>query len=146
MNSNRNNDENKKISFKEIVFNIIVLFNILIWAYVLFAFLFGKKYAKFNLYFFIPFIYILHILPFHVLVRLKNNMYGQELAEEKENKINDLLIIPTYFIKLQEIMEKKTTFSPISPQGMLIFGLISSLIRIYPGPFKKCLKKAGLYR
>ena len=136
MNNISDNNKTNNSTLKEILFTVIALIHILIWVYVLFAFLFGKKYAIFNLYFVIPVIYLIHLLPFHVLIKLKHDMYGEELVKEKEKKICNLLIIPGYFMKLQEIMEKKTTFSPISAQGMLIFGLISSLIRVYPGPLK----------
>ena len=51
--------------------------------------------------------------------------------EEDQEKIDKKLIIPYYFLKLQKYLDKKCTFNPISPQGMLLFGMISSSYRLY---------------
>lgn len=40
------------------------------------------------------------------------------------------MIIPYYFLKVQTYLEKKCTASPISAQGILIFGAITSSYRL----------------
>ena len=107
----------------KLLFNLIALFHIFIWVFILFAFI-NKKLASLNLYYIIPIIYILHILPFHILIYCKEKMY--EDWEEKDKNIQKMLIIPYYFTQLQHYLDKNTTGSPISAQGMLIFGAISS--------------------
>ena len=59
---------------QEICFFLLVIFHIFIWVFILLAFL-NKKTAKINLYFIIPLVYILHILPIHILLYCKKTMY-----------------------------------------------------------------------
>ena len=59
-----------------IYFTILGLIHILIWTFVLFAFL-NKTLAKINIYFVIPSIYIIHLLPFHILESLKSKIYNK---------------------------------------------------------------------
>jgi len=108
----------------DILFNFICLIHVLIWVFVLLAFL-NKNFAAINLYYFIPFIYILHILPFHIIELTKKKM-DPETWEEKVSGFNNMLFIPSKFVSLNQYLEKHCYCSPISPQGMLIFGAISS--------------------
>ena len=109
-----------------IIFILICLIHILIWSVVLLGFL-DKKMATINIYILIPLIYLLHaLLPFHLLVIIKKKMYPYTY-ESKVKNVNDSLIIPHYYIKISEIFDNYCTFNPLSPQGMLIFGLISSI-------------------
>ena len=124
-------------TLRNIIFYSIATLHVLIWVFVLLAFL-NTYTAKINLYIVIPFIYCIHILPFHILVQSKINLFGKEHAMKKENEYNQLLIIPYYFSRLQEFLEKKCFLSPISGQGMLILGYITSLYKLHPP--KKILK------
>jgi len=108
-----------------LIFIIICLIHIIIWNIVLLAFL-NKNLAIINIYIIIPLIYILHILPFHILVSIKKNIYPN-VYNDNVDKIDKFLIIPYYFGKIMKYCDDYCTFSPISPQGMLIFGLISSI-------------------
>ena len=114
------------MNFLFIIFSTIHIF---VWVFVLFAFL-NKKSAYFNLNYFIPFIYILHIFPFHVLTKLKQQIYEPIELEEKGKTLDSLFIFPRVFKNIQTKLNTYCTFSPISPQGMLIFGLISSYYSI----------------
>ena len=115
--------------FKDILFFILCLLHILIWVFVLIAFI-DIRTAKFNLYILIPVIYILHILPFHLFTESKKLLYKNNWEERMEN-IENKLIIPKYFHIISDKLNKYCTFNPISPQGMLIFGLITSSYRLY---------------
>jgi hypothetical protein len=98
--------------------------------FVMLAFI-NKSTAFINVYYVIPIIYILHILPFHLIVSLKKNIYNDEnIMTENENKVLKSLIIPDLFIKARNFFEKFSFFNPFSPQGMLIFGLITSIYRL----------------
>lgn len=114
-----------------IYFIILAVIHILIWGFVLLAFL-NKNLAKINIYFVIPFIYLVHIFPFHFLEKLKDKIYNKKEKEKHSNKIFEFLIIPKCFVDLQKYLDDFCTFSPISPQGMLIFGLLSSIFVLYP--------------
>jgi hypothetical protein len=81
--------------------------------------------AKINLYYLIPFIYILHILPFHILNKSKEAMYKTDW-EQRVNDFNNFLVIPGKFKQVQDKLEKICFCSPFSPQGMLILGAITS--------------------
>jgi hypothetical protein len=109
---------------KKIIFNLLAIFHVLVWMFVVFAFT-NIKMAYYNLYYFIPFIYLVHILPFHILVKAKQTIYPKTY-NKKLDEIEKLLVIPYYFNKCQAYLDKKCTFSLISPQGMMIFGALSS--------------------
>ena len=121
------------INNMDFLFNIIALVHVLIWAFVLLAFL-NIKTAKINLYFVIPLIYLIHCAPFHILIQLKLRLSNNDdkVLEHKQNNFSRQLILPYLFVKIQEYLDKKCTFNPISPQGMLLFGMITCLYRVYP--------------
>ena len=112
------------------LFIILCIIHILIWAFVLLAFL-NPKTAYYNVYYVIPIIYIVHILPFHIIVSLKKKIYTDDNEEiEKESTVNKFLIIPYLFTNIQKFFKKYSFYSPLSPQGMLIFGLITSIYKL----------------
>ena len=111
-----------------IIFILISIIHVIIWAFVILAFI-NKKTAYINIIYIIPFIYLIHILPFHILTESKKNIYPKTF-EDEGMKINKIMIIPYYFIKVQTYLKKKCTESPISPQGILIFGAITSSYRL----------------
>jgi len=112
------------------LFQLIYIVHILFWLFILTAFL-DKKLAYYNIYYVIPITYILHILPFHILMKLKKEIDPKN-HKLRAKEIDEQLIIPKYFVDIQDKLEKECTFSPISPQGMLIFGLLSSIYVLYP--------------
>lgn len=118
------------MDLKNLLFNIICIIHVLIWITIMFGFL-NKKIAKFNVYLFIPVIYILHILPFHILVSLKKNMYKKDY-KKKLKEIEAKIIIAPLFQKMKTKLEKFCTFSPLTPQGLLIIGLLTSIYSLYP--------------
>jgi hypothetical protein len=108
-----------------IIFIFLALIHIFVWMFVLFAFL-NKKTAYFNINYFIPLIYILHILPFHIIVKLKHRIYEPDEVKNNESLIDKMLFFPKIYKYMQNKLYSYCTFNPLSPQGMLIFGLISS--------------------
>ena len=106
----------------------MVLVHILIWVFVLCAFL-KKETAKINIKYVIPFIYISHIFPFHFIGALKSKIYPNGY-ESRNNKIYKILIIPYLFGKLKEKLAEFSFCSPLSTQGMLIFGLLTSILKL----------------
>ena len=52
------------------IFIFLWIVHILIWMFVLLAFI-NKTTAYYNIYYVIPIIYIIHIFPFHILENLK---------------------------------------------------------------------------
>jgi hypothetical protein len=117
------------------IFEGLCIVHVLIWVFVLFAFL-NKKWAFYNIYFVIPFIYIIHLLPFHILVALKEKTDPTN-HENHEKSFYKTLVIPHLFRKAQKYLEECCLESPISTQGMLIFGLITSIFALYPPTFGK---------
>ena len=113
---------------KYLIFIFICLLHIFIWGFILFAFI-NKTTAKFNLTVIIPLIYVLHILPFHILTKMKCSLYPDS-ATNKVDIINIFLRIPKLFTSLQSTLDNICFKSPISPQGMLIFGALSSSYRL----------------
>lgn len=113
---------------KSVLFFIVSLIHVLIWGFVLIAFT-NPTLAKINVLYVIPFIYVIHtILPFHILESAKKNMYPTTHSQ-KFDEFKKQTVIPHYFDKLNAHLEW-CTFNPLSPQGMLVFGLITSIYSI----------------
>jgi len=124
-----------------IFYNLIGIIHNLFWVFVILAF-YNKKLAYFNLYYLIPATYILHILPFHIFEKLKDVIKDTDLPEQPENKglaqqkgsnqenSKDKDYKPNAFLQTYiDIQKSVNTYcyaSPFSPQGLLIFGAVSS--------------------
>jgi hypothetical protein len=108
---------------KNLLFNLLCYFHLIIWIFVIFSFV-KKEYAYFNLKYVIPLIYIFHTLPFHLLTKIK---YTVE-KEDTENKIKEFEnnnIIFYNYKKLKNIFNNSFA-NPLSPQGLIILGSITS--------------------
>ncbi len=101
-----------------IIYYILTLIHVLVWLFVIFAFT-NKRLARFNLMFIIPIIYLLQILPFHILNTLK--MYFNKNSEEDNVDIEKA--IGFYYLKN---VFYDSFQNPLSPQGMLILGALLS--------------------
>lgn len=128
---------------EDILFCIIVLIHVLIWMFVLLAFL-NKSTAYINLYYVIPIIYVLHILPFHILNQVKQNIYEEDW-KSKNDKILETMIFPKLFNDCRSYLENNCTFSPLTPQGIMIFGLISCIYTLYPISYNEDFQKVKSY-
>ncbi len=107
---------------KEIFFEYLCTVHILIWLFIIFAFL-NINCAKLNLFYIIPIIYVLHILPFHILVETKKKIYKTNYKEKEDEFIDNTIMAP--IIKIQKKLDK-CFCNPLSPQGMLILGALTS--------------------
>ena len=105
-------------------FLFMAALHVLIWIFVMFAFL-NPKTARLNLYYVVPLIYVLHVFPLHFINEAKRQMYPSDW-EDRTVTVYDAMVLPGQFLKAQNNLEKKCFASPISPQGMLIFGAITS--------------------
>jgi hypothetical protein len=115
------------------IFIFLWILHISIWVYVLLAFL-NKTTALYNVFFVVPFIYIIQILPFHILEKLKKNIYNNDkIRLENQEIIRKILIFPYLFEQLSLFFDK-SYFNPLSPQGMLVFGLLTSIHTLYGSP------------
>lgn len=94
--------------------------------FILFAFL-NKSAAYINLYYLVPFIYIIHIFPFHFLEYTKEQMYATSYKEKINdfNKASPFGILKVYK-DIQDNLDNYCFANPIGAQGMLIFGAITS--------------------
>lgn len=117
------------------IFEILCIVHVLIWIFVLTAFL-NKNCAYYNVYYVIPAIYIIHILPFHILITLKEKC-DPENFKKHEEEFYETLIIPKMFRTVTKQLEGFCFASPLSTQGMLIFGLLTSIFVLYPPIYLK---------
>ena len=114
----------------DFLFILLALIHIIIWIFVMLAFI-NSTTAHINVYYVIPIIYLLQILPFHLIVSLKKNIYNNDNErKENENKVFKSLVIPYLFMEARKFFEKFSYFNPLSPQGMMIFGLITSIYKL----------------
>jgi hypothetical protein len=122
-----------------IIFIILWVLHILIWMFVLLAFI-NKKMALINIYIIIPIIYLIHILPIHLLEESKKKIYlDDNVRNNNQDKVSQVLIVPYIFNKIRNLF-KNSFENPFSSQGMLIFGLLTSIYSVYGFPsdlFKK---------
>ena len=110
-----------------IIFIVLALIHVLIWAFILLAFI-DKGLARINLLYVIPIIYLLHIFPFHFINSAKESIYPDDW-KDKANNLEKYMIIPYLFKQIKQ-MFSFSFMNPFSPQGMLIFGAITSGYRL----------------
>tara|TARA_B110001450_G_scaffold144420_1_gene135060 strand:+ start:477 stop:794 length:318 start_codon:yes stop_codon:yes gene_type:complete len=96
--------------------------HISLWLFVVFAFV-DKELARINLTYIIPIIYVLHILPFHILHTLECicNKNCEEDTSKVQKKIG--------FFQTRDFF-RNSFQNPLSPQGMLVLGSILSYYKI----------------
>jgi len=112
-----------------LIFFCICIIHVFIWMFVVFAFV-NKTASYYNLFYIIPIIYILHMLPFHILGKIKENIYKNKYKLKNENdKSFKILLFPLIHNWLKNIF-KNSFLNPFSPQGMLILGAITSAWRL----------------
>jgi len=81
----------------------------------------------------IPLIFMLHtFLPFHIIDASKHLIYPED-TKQKVNCVEEYLIIPSFFYWIKDDVFGKSYCNPLSSQGMLIFGAITSAygIKLY---------------
>jgi hypothetical protein len=110
------------------IFVILCLLHCFFWLFVLLAF-YSKTTAHLNLYYVIPITYILHIFPFHFLNKVKSIVYPNDW-EKKNDEVVSSIEIFNKFVTFQKYLDKYCFQNPMSPQGMLIFGAITSAFRL----------------
>ena len=110
-----------------IIFIVLALIHVLIWAFVLLAFI-DKRLARINLLYVIPIIYLLHIFPFHFINSAKESIYPNDW-EDRANNLEKNMIIPYLFKQIVNFFNF-SFMNPFSAQGMLIFGAITSGYRL----------------
>tara|TARA_B000000475_G_scaffold226273_1_gene190496 strand:+ start:111 stop:476 length:366 start_codon:yes stop_codon:yes gene_type:complete len=105
------------------IFLFLALTHIFIWLFVIFAFL-NKKTAYYNLYYVIPIIFVIHMLPFHFINSSKKYLYPSKWREKSSDIEDGVLIGPIH--KFTKNIFSNSFASPMSAQGMLILGSILS--------------------
>jgi len=109
------------IVYKQAIYYSLALIHILIWIFVVFAFL-NKDLAIINLSYVIPFIYILQILPLHILNTAK--CYVNKNCDKDNKKIEKSI----GFSYLKDLF-KNSFGNPLSAQGLLILGAVLSFYK-----------------
>ncbi len=119
--------------FNHLCFNFLCYIHILIWIVVLGGFI-SKEIAYLNIKFLIPIIFISHILPFHTLTKIKTIIEPID-TRAKINKFEHDLFITRIFHYVKDTYFKDSFQNPLSPQGMLIIGSITSSLAIVYNKF-----------
>lgn len=92
------------------------------WTFVITAWIFPQT-ALFNVLVLIPLVYFIHMLPQHPLNVLEKEICP-DLYKDKQKKKGG-------FDQFAKKAERFCTYSPITYQGFLIFGFITSIISLY---------------
>ncbi len=111
----------------DVAFTSISIVHILVWAFVLLAWA-DPRTARINLALVIPLIYVVHALPFHVLESAKQRLHPGTWEQDKDD-IQRALVLPDLVIKASQSMDGSFA-NPLSAQGMLLFGAITSAWRL----------------
>jgi len=117
------------------IFKLYDFLTMLFWSFMLVAWIFPET-ALFNILILLPCVYIIHILPFHPFEIVKNDLCPEELKDSKKNGTTKGTV--TGF---QDKLNKFCTFSPISHQGLMLFGLITSILSLYSRGYIKLNKQ-----
>ena len=117
--------------WKTIVFEFTALFHLVIWGVVLFAsFCPDIRITEFTVYILIPFIYLVHILPFHIIEETKKSLIpDKKQRTDQVNWIESRYILPD-IVKRMGSYFKNSFANPLSPQGLLILGMILGVYRL----------------
>jgi uncharacterized protein YhhL (DUF1145 family) len=117
--------------WKVLAFEFAALVHLVIWGVVLFAsFCPDIRITEFTVYILIPFIYLVHTLPFHIIEETKKSLVPDEKQRtEQVNGIESRYILPDILKWLSSYFEKSFA-NPLSPQGMLILGMILGVYRL----------------
>ena len=83
---------------------------------------------------------MIQILPFHFFNTAKEAIYPEDWRK-RSDEIGVYLLIPVGIGYLRDVFERFSFFNPLSWQGMMIFGAISSAWSIRWSDSKKFLKK-----
>lgn len=118
------------------ILHLLIIINILICLFILLGGLLSPEYAKFNIYIFIPLIYLLNILPFDILTSCQHYIAGQcinNYPEYKNKEINEIIdensniyILPDLRNKISKLYNLDT-FNPVNYQGLLVLGYILNI-------------------
>ena len=102
----------------------------LFWAYVLFGSFVGPKHAAIILYWIIPAVWIVHMLPFHVLGKFEDEMLGTSHLHKSErfkimlSELGDLYPFLKPWTDTQVWGEDNCIGNPLGAQGMLVLAAI----------------------
>lgn len=107
----------------DVAFVAVAVVHMAIWAFVLLAWLHPRT-ALVNVLVVVPAIYVVHMLPFHVLNTLKQRMHPGTWKKDTRD-VSKALVVPYLVEKTRDAM-RSSFANPLSPQGMLLFGAITS--------------------
>jgi len=119
-------DHNQTTFIKNIVFYFIHFLHQASWGFMLAGFLHPRT-AYWNVYYFIPFVYIVHMLPEHPFNTIKTMLYPDDWRLRIDALTKN---IPGDGIQGTARLFDQATFNPFSYQGIMIFGMITSAWRL----------------
>lgn len=106
-----------------VLFETVSVVHVLVWTFILFAWT-NRQAAFWNLYYVVPAVYVLHMLPVHLLTEAKKNM-RPDSWERDDKAVQGFFVFPKVYDRLVSALDG-CTFNPLSPQGMLVLGAITS--------------------
>jgi hypothetical protein len=119
----------------ETILHFLITIHIIVWVYPIFGGFISVSNAKFILYYYVPFIYILHLLPFHIILNTKLYLIDNTIISKTDNKPDNKEYLHNKeheytIIKIFHYIHstfEKCFANPLSPQGLLILSLIINL-------------------
>jgi hypothetical protein len=116
--------------------HLFIIINILIYLFILLSGFKSLEFNKYNIYFIIPFIYLIYILPFNPLLSCQQyfaRLCIDNYPEDNKKSISDVIESNSNFYILPSIhnniysLYPNHTFNPVSYQGLLLFAYIVNI-------------------
>ena len=104
------------------IYNFYQNLHMFFWIFVITAWIFPET-ALFNVLILIPIVYLIHILPQHPLNAVEDALCPDLFTKKNQDKGS--------FENFIRKTEEYCTYSPLTYQGFLLFGFISSIITLY---------------
>lgn len=108
------------------LFEVLCVIHVIVWVFVLTAFC-NETTARINLNYVVPGIYVLHMLPFHILTGSKKLLIPDDNTRlTRQTDVESHLWGVAQFKKVQNFLDARCYFNPLSVQGMMLWGVITS--------------------
>ena len=89
--------------------NILIGVHIFIWGFVLFGGFFSKDYGRANIKYIIPIVYVLHMFPYHFIVREKVRYIEKNITGMWDPKFENVKYDKDLYKDMKKYMSKEVT-------------------------------------
>ena len=121
--------------------NLLIILHVFVWLFVMFGGFFSEKICKLNLFIFIPLIYIIQMLPFHIFITKKiqeiDKNYDNYMDIDVDKKDFEFFMNDASYLKniknlnIQEDRLPQITKAYIIEENKYVLPMIQRRLRFY---------------